>query len=126
MRHFWRVAGLLIAIMGAVQVLSIRQETQTWDEGFDLAAGYSYLKTGDYRINTEHPPLGKYINALPLLLLNPKLPIDHWSWRDRKPVDFGIEFLYHNRIDADTLMFTGRLMTILLTLSLAAALAWWV
>lgn len=111
--------------MGAVQIGSIRQETQTWDEAFDLAAGYSYWKTGDFRINREHPPLGKFINALPLLILKPDLPLDDPSWEKTDNVAFGERFLYHNRVPADTLLFWARLMTILLTLALGGALAWW-
>jgi 4-amino-4-deoxy-L-arabinose transferase-like glycosyltransferase len=111
--------------MGTVQVGSIRQETQTWDEGFDLAAGYSYWKTGDFRINREHPPLGKFINALPLLVLNPDLPLDDPSWEKADNLNFGIRFLYQNRVPADKMLFWARLMTILLTLALGAALACW-
>ena len=123
--RFLLLVLLLLAVMGTVMVLSALQEVQTWDEGFDLAAGYSYWKTGDFRINREHPPLGKYINALPLLVLNPALPLDHPSWREENPPAFGSQFLYHNRIPADTLMFAGRSMTILLTLCLGLALALW-
>jgi 4-amino-4-deoxy-L-arabinose transferase-like glycosyltransferase len=122
---FWLVAALLIAFMGFVQVRSALQETQTFDEGFDLAAGYSYWKTGDYRINREHPPLGKLINAIPLLFLNPSLPLDHPSWAQENNVVFGEQFLYFNRVPADTMLFAGRAMTILVTLLAAAAFAIW-
>jgi len=125
LRSFPALVVVLLGIMGTVQVLSIRQETQTWDEGFDLAGGYSYWKTGDFRINREHPPLGKYINALPLLFMNPTLPLDDPSWARTDNVNFGVRFLYYNRIPADTLLFWARLMTILLTLALGLALAWW-
>jgi hypothetical protein len=126
-RHswFWLVAALLIGFMGFVQVRSALQETQTFDEGFDLAAGYSYWKTGDYRINREHPPLGKLINAIPLLFLNPSLPLDHPSWAQENNAVFGEQFLYVNRVPADTMLFAGRVMTILVTLLAAAAFALW-
>jgi 4-amino-4-deoxy-L-arabinose transferase-like glycosyltransferase len=124
-RFFWPAVILLLAFMAAVQVLSIRQESQTWDEGFDIAAGYSYWKTGDFRINREHPPLGKYINALPLLILNPHLPLEHPSWEKTDNVAFGMEFLYHNRLPAATILLWARLMTILLTIGLGLALAVW-
>ena len=44
-------------------------ETQTWDEGIHISAGYSYLTFGDYSWNMEHPPLVKMVSALPLLFL---------------------------------------------------------
>ena len=40
------------------------------DEPTHLAAGYSYWKTGDYRLNPEHPPLLKKLAALPLLAMH--------------------------------------------------------
>ena len=124
-RYFWPLALLLLAIMGTVQVTSVLQETQTWDEGIHLAAGYSYLKRGDYRMNPEHPPLGKILSALPLLFLKPALPIEHPSWRDVDEIAFGSEFLYSNRVPADTMLFLGRSVTIALSLLLGISIAIW-
>lgn len=41
----------------------------TSDETPHLVAGYSYLVTGDYRLNPEHPPLLKAFAAVPLLFM---------------------------------------------------------
>jgi hypothetical protein len=67
--------------MGGVQVTSAIQETQTFDQGFHPAAGYSYLKTGDYTLNRQHPPLSKLLCTLPLLALNSALPVDDPAWK---------------------------------------------
>lgn len=40
--------------MVVLQVTSVAQEFQTYDEAVYIAAGYSYWQTGDFRINTEH------------------------------------------------------------------------
>ena len=40
------------------------------DETVHLVAGYTYLATGDYRLNPEHPPLLKKLAALPLLSMS--------------------------------------------------------
>jgi hypothetical protein len=89
-RHWFPVAVLLLlGAMGTVQVTSALQETQTWDEGIHIAAGYSYLKTGDYRLNREHPPLFKLLCAAPLLALDPLLPLDDASWQNSEQVPFG-------------------------------------
>jgi hypothetical protein len=37
----------------------ITTQSQTFDEAAHLAAGYSYLTTGDFRLNHEDPPLIK-------------------------------------------------------------------
>ena len=122
---FWLATGLLLLAMGAAQVSSALQETQTWDEGIHLAAGYSYLKTGDFRLNREHPPLFKLLCALPLLALDPRLPLEDASWKEDDQVVFGEIFLYKNRVPAERMLFAARSVTIALTLALGLVLALW-
>lgn len=43
-------------------VFAAWRESNTGDEPLELAAGYGYLKTGDFRMNPEHPPLAKIID----------------------------------------------------------------
>ncbi len=124
-RLFLAGAALLLGTMLAVQVGSIRQEAQTWDEGTHLAAGLSYWRTGDYRMNPEHPPLGKLLCALPLLFMDVSLPFQYPSWDQGDELDFGAQFLYTNKLSADQILFPARLVTIALTLSLGGILAFW-
>ena len=124
-RLFWPLTIALVGFLAVVQVLSIRHESQTWDEHLELASGYSYLKTGEYRIIVEHPPLSRIIQALPLLFLDASLPVDHPSWRKKDLLTFSSEFLYHNRVPADTMLFAARLMSILMTVCLGLAMAVW-
>jgi hypothetical protein len=123
--RFWVTAGLLLSAMGTVQVLSALRESQTWDEAFELGAGYNYWKTGVYRFNLEQPPVGKLISSFPLLFFNPSIPVDHPSYTKPDDVEFGHEFLYRNRLPADWILFVGRLGTITLTLLLGLVLALW-
>jgi hypothetical protein len=74
-RIFWSATVLLLTLLLTLQGVSIRQESQTYDETVHLTAGYSYLITGDYRLNPEHPPLSKMLAAIPLLFLKPHLPV---------------------------------------------------
>lgn len=101
------------------------EEAQTWDEAIHLAAGYSYLKTGDYRMNPEHPPLGKILSALPLLFLKPAVPQDRPAWAQADALAFGSLFLYENRAPAETMLFLGRSTTIAVTLLLGVSIAFW-
>lgn len=111
--------------MAAFEFGSALGESQTWDEGIHLAAGYTYLTAGDYRLNPEHPALGKMLAALPLLLLHPSLPLDDPSWARNDEVDFGNHFLYTNRVPADTLLLAGRSVIIVSTLLFGLWLALW-
>lgn len=122
MRAYWLAIAVLLGVMALVQVSSVRQESQTFDESVHLAAGYRYWKTGAFEMNREHPPLQKLLSALPLLVLRPELPAGDPTEDQYK---YAGAFLYRNRIHADTLLFAGRLVTIALTLCLGAAIAWW-
>ena len=68
-RLFWPAVAAILAIVGTLEVRSAMGETQTWDEGIHISAGYSYLTLGDYSWNVEHPPLVKMVSALPLLFM---------------------------------------------------------
>jgi 4-amino-4-deoxy-L-arabinose transferase-like glycosyltransferase len=112
--------------MATLQVSSVMQESQTFDEAVYIAAGYSYWKTGDFRLNPEHPPLAKLLVAAPLLPLRLALPLDDPSWRDADEYAFGARFLYHNRMPADAILLRARSVTILVTLLFGLTVALWV
>jgi len=123
--RFWIAVALLLALMAGLQIASATRETQIWDEGFELGSGYAYLKTGKLRFNLEQPPLAKVLAALPLLYLNPRLPVEDPSWINKQDIEFGIAFLYHNRVPADTMLMAARSMIILLTVALGVLVAAW-
>jgi hypothetical protein len=124
-RLFWAVAGLLITISGVLAVRSAMEETQTWDEGIHISAGYAYLTRGDYSWNMEHPPLVKLMSAIPLRFLGLEARPYEPGGKRRSQVDYGIDFLYRNRRHADTILIAGRSATVLLWLLFLAAFAWW-
>jgi hypothetical protein len=125
----WRLepllAGLLLAAFAAQVVGSMRVLTASGDETVHLAAGYSYLRTGEVRLNPEHPPLIKLLCGLPLLALGPRIDFDDAAWRSEPPDQerFGYRFLYGN--DADRLLFWGRLPVVGLGVLLGAYVWRW-
>lgn len=50
-----------LAILLAQLALTIGTESIEWDEDDHLYAGYMSLKTGDFGLNPEHPPLVKML-----------------------------------------------------------------
>lgn len=122
-RRFWGIVAAVIVTSGTLEVLSALRETQTWDEGIHLSAGYAYLTHSDFRWNQEHPALAKLLSALPLLLFHPELPTTGEGWRKLDETQMGIDFLYHNRASADSLLFAARSVTMLLSLSFLAVVA---
>lgn len=125
-RHlFWPAVASILAIVGTLEVHSARGETQTWDEGIHIVAGYSYLKLGDYSWNVEHPPLVKMVSALPLALMGLTAEPYGADGKRKDQIRYGIDFLYKNRRDADSILIAARSANILLTLLFASAVAWW-
>jgi hypothetical protein len=113
----------VILTSGALEWISAKGESQTWDEGIHIAAGYAYLSLGDFRWNQEHPPLVKLMSALPLLVLDLELPVNSESWRKLDETQLGIDLLYHSRPKADSILLAARSMNILLSLAFLLSLA---
>ena len=79
-RHFLFLATtlLLVAVLHTLWATSL--DSFTIDEPYHIAAGATYLRWGDFRINPEHPPLVKLAAALAepasVLHLAPFTPLD--------------------------------------------------
>jgi len=53
---------LLFALVGGAVLrssIATRLDSFTYDEAYHIGAGAAYVKTGDFRLNPEHPPLVK-------------------------------------------------------------------
>jgi len=109
--------ALLLVVLEAQLLLSVRQNSQTFDESAHIYSGYSYWKTGDFGINPEHPPLEKLVDTIPLLPTGikdpPPLPV---FFRAASSIG-GNQLLYSN--NADALLFRARAMATLFTLACA-------
>src|SRR4030095_15681254 len=105
------VACLLI-ILALQLLLSVRQQTQTWDEANHIFAGYRSWTHADFGLNPEHPPLLKLLATAPLLWSKPAVPVLEERYFNED------EFLYRN--DADKIL--GRTRTFAALLTLFAAL----
>ncbi len=116
-RHFFLIAGILLAILAASQIGSAIQESPTNDEPVHLTSGYVYLTTGEYVVDLAHPPLGRVLAALPLLALPVRrVPPDQvWSTLGT--------LLWDN--PPSTALLHARLVVIALTLLFGAWLGWW-
>lgn len=110
---------LLLAVMAAELALSVRQQSQTFDEAAHIFAGYRYWKNFDFGANPEHPPLVKLVAAIPLLRLPLRAPSIPDA--DFKTVEYatGRDFLYGN--DAKTLLWRARMAAAVFTICLGLA-----
>jgi Dolichyl-phosphate-mannose-protein mannosyltransferase len=63
-RFFWTGLPLLLALALGHSLWATSLDGFTIDEPYHIAAGASYVRWGDYRLNPEHPPLVKLIAGL--------------------------------------------------------------
>jgi 4-amino-4-deoxy-L-arabinose transferase-like glycosyltransferase len=66
-RWEYLLAVCLLWALFAQTALTAARTSLTIDEGLHITSGYSILRTGDFRLIEEHPPLIKALAALPLL-----------------------------------------------------------
>ena len=120
------LAAALLVIFTAQVALGSPANSAAFDEEYHLAAGYAYLRTGDPRLATEHPPLVNLWNALPLVLLDPTLPLASPAWQNAMPDDFGDAFLWQANLDqAVRIVLLGRLPIMALGVLLGAVVWRW-
>ncbi|HQE91548.1 MAG TPA: glycosyltransferase family 39 protein [Anaerolineae bacterium] len=105
----------------------------TVDEGLHIASGYTILRTGDYRLVEEHPPLIKLWIALPLLPLR-DLPdpttLSAWSeaaqpTTESLPLIHMAQQLLYPYQPTDRWLVPARVMGILLGMLLLAVIVRW-
>jgi hypothetical protein len=122
-------AAVLLSVLGSWILASrlIRDAGPTYDEPVHLAAGWTDLADGRYRLNAmDHPPLGEMWAALPLAVLRPERFPGSDDWLYGRVYHYGDLFLYHNRVTAGRLLAASRTWALLtLTLLVAAALVSW-
>jgi hypothetical protein len=117
--------GLLL-LFASLSIWEMTGDSVTVDERVHLPAGYAYWLTGDFRLNSEHPPFVKLICAAPLLAFRPPLPPIQpppGMTYHRFMGPFGTRFFYGQ--DIDRLMFWGRLPAVVLGCLLGALVFHW-
>lgn len=115
----------LLAAFAAMALGSMSHHSITGDEVTHLPSGYTYLKTGEFRLNLQHPPLIKALAGLPLLFLDLKPVEDGIGWKKSREWVFGRDFLTNNREPLERIVFVGRLPMIAVGLLLGAVLYLW-
>ncbi len=97
----------------------------TGDEVAHLAAGFSYLVTGDFRLNMQHPPLIKALAGVPLLVLDLKPVPGSPGWEEANEWTFGRDFLTNNRVPMKVILFLGRLPMVAVGVAMGLILFLW-
>lgn len=129
MRLRWLFPAGLLALFAAQCFYFAWDNGQTIDETFYNGSGYRMVRYNDYQMKSEHPPLIPQLGSLPLLLLQPKYPIDQPIYvADTQGLDntlMGARFLYEMGNDAHLILFLERSVIILIAICLGWILYRW-
>ncbi len=111
------ISSLLIT-MFLLMFFSAKGDSVIVDEIAHIPSGYSYITTGDYRLNPEHPPLIKDLAALPLTLFNLEFPFS--LWESNNPVvnnqwEMGWSFLFKMGNNPDFIKLVAEIPIMLLS-----------
>lgn len=120
----WAVLTILLVCVFIQGYASLQRKSLTYDEVAYIPAGYSYVTTGDFRLNPEQPPLMKLLAGAALVPLHPRLPLEHESWTaagagvPNTQWVFGREFLTRANPNGARLVRWARMPTLLVTMAL--------
>jgi hypothetical protein len=109
-----RARSALVLVAGSLTFVALAwpalvADSLTYDECAHLAGGYSYITRHDYRMNPEHPVLGKSFAALPLLAMDIRWPEKDPDWESGNEWGFGYAFLYDSGNNAEQVLAVARL-----------------
>jgi hypothetical protein len=115
------LCACLLLLMAANLFGAIRRKGIVADEFYHIPAGFYHLTAGDFRINTEHPPLVKMLAAAPLLFVGAERPPPQFdaSVQPRPRTEETLALFWRaNTARFETIGFWARVPLILLTLAL--------
>lgn len=122
-----KLALMILLGMGSLAYAAAWNDSMIVDEDPHIASGVGYVLKQDMRLNPEHPPIVKYLAALPVTLIpNLNVPFEHDYWvnpnRDPELVNgqwkWGQDFIFSSGNDADLIVRLARLGPMLLMLLL--------
>jgi len=117
-------AGLLLAAFWAFLVSSVVHKSLTSDETAHAAAGYTYWRFNDYRLNPENGNLPQRVMGLGLLIAHTRFPsIDSDAWRTSNEWSIGDAWFHHEGNNVASMLLHGRAAMALLAAALGA-LVW--
>ncbi len=123
LRFTFQLAFLLLFF--ALSLAQLTTTSPTFDEGFTLFRGYAAWRTG-YLAPIGHPPLAHWLTGLGVSL-EPNLPdprsLDGWSGDHYD--DSSRDLLWQRGLNAERIVFLGRIPILFLGLLLGAVTAHW-
>ncbi|MCL5795513.1 MAG: glycosyltransferase family 39 protein [Patescibacteria group bacterium] len=128
---FYIFLPLFVLVMAFMLWGSVKSDSSTTDEPIHILSGYLSLKDGDFRLNPEHPFIGKQLAALPLFLIKPNIDYSekyfqvakdfyYDSWLETRSM--AQNFLYKMGNNADQILLYCRSVPIIFALIFAVVI----
>jgi len=122
----WLVLAAAVTLFALQALAASPHKSASFDEQYHLSAGYAYLRTGDFRLATSHPPLIALISALGLLGMDGiNLPLDHPSWAAGRRFEFSDVFLWEANEQSVAMVQAARIPLIALGATLVLVAYLW-
>lgn len=119
------VAALLLAAFALLAGEASKRAGFTFDETAHLAAGISYVQTGDFRMNPEHPALPKLLAGWSASRTGVRCDTTRVSWARAEQWDFARETMGEGGADWRRVLNAGRAPMIWIGVLLGATLWFW-
>lgn len=118
------IAALLLVCAAGLAWSAATTDSVTVDEPAHVVAGYASLVTGDHRLSPDHPPLARWLLALPLLAQSRSWPAaETEAWRGGDIFALGREF-FETGNEGEKRILKSRAVAICILLALLSAVAW--
>lgn len=129
MRSFYLIVAIILLAMAIQCIYFAWDNGQVADETFYNGSGYPMVRYNDYRFLGEHPPFIMQLASLPLLLYQPKFPLQE-AKRLADPNLFDLSqtgslFLYKMGNDPYKILFFERCVVIMIAILLGFILVLW-
>lgn len=116
---------ILLAFFVGQCFFSLLQKNATIDEFTHISAGYSYWKSGQLKLNPEHPPFLKLYASAPLLLFNLKDFTKFSDFEKQNQREYARRFLFSNTLSFEKIVNISRLPIIFLGIILGLYVYFW-
>ncbi len=110
------LAAVIILAAVTLAIRSLWKDSLIVDEIPHVGSGYSYVTTGDYRLNPEHPPLAKDWATLPLAFMNLDQQVYQtrfWQSDLNGQWEFGRRLIFNSGNDADLITHVVKMQMLL-------------
>ena len=120
--------AVVVSLLAAHAVFSFSAmlgASATFDENLHIAAGLSYWKFDDYRLQPENGNLPQRWCALPLVAMGCTFPDDEARWRISDGYGLGQKLLYGGANDPRTVLAAARAMSVVWSTALCLVVFLW-